>query len=144
MDRSRRNVLRLAATGAALAALPRMVRAQTYPSRPVRVIVPYAPAGSPDILGRLIGAWLSERLGQPFVIDNRPGGGSNIGTEAVVNAAPDGHSLLVIAPANAINATYSPVAAQLPPAPLWRRKPGSVAHPVSNSRRRRRIMVSGM
>jgi tripartite-type tricarboxylate transporter receptor subunit TctC len=101
----RRQFLRLAACASALPVLPRLALAQTYPSRPVRMIVPYTPAGSPDILGRLIGQWLSERLGQPFVIDNRPGGGSNIGTEAVVNAAPDGYTLLVIAPANAINAT---------------------------------------
>src|SRR5262245_48253084 len=101
MDRQRRRFLRLAATAAALPAASRLAGAQTYPSRPVRVIVPYAPAGSPDILGRLIGQWLSERLGQPFFVDNRPGGGSNIGTEAVVNAPPDGHTLLIIAPANA-------------------------------------------
>src|ERR1044071_6168940 len=101
----RRRFLRLAACASALPVLPRLALAQTYPSRPVRMIVPYTPAGSPDILGRLIGQWLSERLGQPFVIDNRPGGGSNIGTEGVVNAAPDGYTLLVIAPANAINAT---------------------------------------
>ena len=101
----RRRFLRLAAAAAALPAMSRLSAAQIYPARPVRIIVPYAPAGSPDILGRLMGQWLSERLGQPFVVDNRPGGGSNIGTEAVVNAAPDGHTLLVIAPANAINAT---------------------------------------
>jgi tripartite-type tricarboxylate transporter receptor subunit TctC len=104
MNRQRRRILQLAVAAASLPAVARPAGAQTYPSRPVRIIVPYAPAGSPDILGRLIGQWLSERLGQPFVIDNRPGGGSNIGTEAVVNAAPDGYTLLIIAPANAINA----------------------------------------
>jgi tripartite-type tricarboxylate transporter receptor subunit TctC len=105
MDRTRRRFLRFAAAAAAMPAASWMACAQNYPVRPVRIIVPYAPAGSPDILGRLIGQWLTERLGQPFFVDNRPGGGSNIGTEAVVNAAPDGYTLLIIAPANAINAT---------------------------------------
>ncbi len=76
-----------------------------YPTRPVRLIVGFTPAGATDILARLIGQWLSERLGQPFVVENRPGAGSNIGTEAVVRAPADGHTLLLVAPANAINAT---------------------------------------
>jgi tripartite-type tricarboxylate transporter receptor subunit TctC len=83
-----------------------MARAQTYPTRPVRIIVSTAPAGTADQLARLMGQWLSERLGQPFVIENRPGAGTNIGTEAVVNASPDGYTLLVAVPANAINATF--------------------------------------
>jgi tripartite-type tricarboxylate transporter receptor subunit TctC len=79
--------------------------AQTYPARPVRVVVPYAPGGNTDLYGRLIARWLAERLGQPFVIENRPGAGTNIGTEAVVRAPADGHTLLLVAPTAAINAT---------------------------------------
>jgi tripartite-type tricarboxylate transporter receptor subunit TctC len=100
-----RRFLQLAAGAAALSAVSRHAYAHTYPSRPVRTIVPFAPVGSPDITARLIGQWLSERLGQQFVIDNRPGGGSNIGTEAVVRAPADGYMLLLVTNANAINAT---------------------------------------
>jgi tripartite-type tricarboxylate transporter receptor subunit TctC len=98
----RRDFIMLA--GAA-AAWPLAARAGTYPSRPVRIIVGYAAGGSNDIVARLIGQWLSDRLGQPFVIENRPGAGTNIATEAVVTAAPDGYTLLMVNPANAINAT---------------------------------------
>jgi len=101
----RRAVLRLAACAAALPAVSRMARAQAYPSRPVRIIVPFAAAGAFDIMARLIGQWLSERLGQPFVIENRPGAGTNIGTETVVKAPPDGYTLLLAGTPNAINAT---------------------------------------
>ena len=82
-----------------------MATAQTYPTRPVRFIIGYPPGGSADITARLLGQWLSERLGQPFVIESRPGAGTNIATETVVNAPPDGYTLLLVAPANAINAT---------------------------------------
>ena len=101
----RRQFLQLAAGAAALLAVPRIVTAQTYPTKPVRVIVPFAPAGNTDLVARLLGQWLSERLGQPFVIENRPGAGTNIGTEAVVRAPADGYSLLLVAPPSAINAT---------------------------------------
>jgi tripartite-type tricarboxylate transporter receptor subunit TctC len=105
MKLPRRNFLHLAAGGAALPAVSRVARAQTYPSRPVRLIAPFAPGGSSDILARLMGQWLSERLGQPFVVENRPGAASNIGTEAVVRASPDGYTLLMVGGWNAINAT---------------------------------------
>jgi tripartite-type tricarboxylate transporter receptor subunit TctC len=101
----RRQFLHLAAGAAALPAVARVARAQAYPTRPVRMIAPIAPGGAQDILARLMGQWLSERLGQPFIIDNRPGGGTNIGTEAVVRAPADGHMLLLIPPDSAINAT---------------------------------------
>ena len=101
----RRQFLRLAAGAAALPAVSSMARAQSYPARPVRLIIGYTPGGSADLTARLMGQWLSERLGQPFVIENRPGGGTNIATEAALRAAPDGYSLLLVAPANAINAT---------------------------------------
>ena len=101
----RREFLRLAAGAAALPALPRFAWSQTYPTRPVRIVVGLAAGGGVDVLARLIGQWLSERLGQSFIIENRPGAGSNIGTEAVVRAPPDGYTLLLVNSANAINAT---------------------------------------
>jgi tripartite-type tricarboxylate transporter receptor subunit TctC len=105
MKLPRRKFLHLAAGAAALSAVPRLAWAQTYPARPVRIIVATGPAGAPDILARLVGQWLSERLGQQFVIENRPGGGNNIGTEAVVRAPPDGYTLLLVDPSASINAT---------------------------------------
>src|SRR5262245_21500346 len=101
----RRQFLHLAAGAAALSAVSRFAWAQTYPSRPVRIIVGFAPAGGTDIVARLIGQWLSERLGQQFVIENRPGGSGNVGVEAVVRAPPDGYTLLLVSAPNAINAT---------------------------------------
>src|ERR1700686_3568716 len=89
MKLPRRRFLHLAAGAAALPALSRVAWAQTYPTRPVRLIVGFAAGGGTDVMARLMGQWLSERLGQPFVIENRPGAGSNTGTEAVVRAAPD-------------------------------------------------------
>jgi tripartite-type tricarboxylate transporter receptor subunit TctC len=105
MKLPRRKFLHLAAGAAALSAVSRIAWAQAYPTRPVRIVVGFAPGGAFEIVARLIGQWLSERLGQPFVIENRPGGGSNIATEAVVRAPPDGYTLLMVSSANAINAT---------------------------------------
>jgi tripartite-type tricarboxylate transporter receptor subunit TctC len=103
MNLPRRRFLHLAAGAVALPAASRLGWAQAYPSRPVRIIVGFPPGG--DMVPRLMGQWLSERLGQPFVIENRPGAGSNIATETVVNAPPDGYTLLLISPAQAVNAT---------------------------------------
>src|SRR4051812_21330778 len=105
MTISRRGFLHLAAGAAAVPALSTAARAQTWPTRPVRLIVGYTPGGSADLTARLMGQWLSERLGQAFVVENRPGGGTNIATEAALRAPPDGYTLLLAAPANAINAT---------------------------------------
>jgi len=105
MKLPRRKFLHLAAGGAVLPAVARIARAENYPSRPVRLIVGFAPGGATDIMGRLMGQWLSERLGRTFIVENRAGAGSNVGTEVVVNAAPDGYTLLVATVVNAINAT---------------------------------------
>jgi tripartite-type tricarboxylate transporter receptor subunit TctC len=105
MKLSRRRFQHLAAGAIALPALSRFAAAQAYPERPVRIFVGYAPGGGNDIAARLIGQWLSERLGQPFVIENRPGAGGNIATEAAVRAPADGYTLLLVSLANATNAT---------------------------------------
>jgi tripartite-type tricarboxylate transporter receptor subunit TctC len=105
MKLPRRNFLHLAACAAALPTASRFAWAQAYPTRPVRIIAAAAPGGLPDIIARLIGPWLSARLGQQFVVENRPGGGNNIGTEAVVRAPPDGYTLLLVSTTNVINAT---------------------------------------
>jgi tripartite-type tricarboxylate transporter receptor subunit TctC len=105
MKLPRRNFLHLAAGAAALPAVSRIARAQAYPTRPVRLIVGFAPGGTTDITARLIGQWLSERLGQQFLIENRTGAATNIATEAVVRAPADGYTLLLVTASNAINAT---------------------------------------
>jgi tripartite-type tricarboxylate transporter receptor subunit TctC len=105
MKLPRRKFLRLAAGAAALPAVSRFAWAQTYPTRPVRIIVGFPPGGGVDITARLIGQWLSERLGQPFIIENRPGAGSNIATEVAVHAPADGYTLLLVGAFNAVNAT---------------------------------------
>jgi tripartite-type tricarboxylate transporter receptor subunit TctC len=105
MKLPRRKVLHLAAGAAALPAMPRAASALDYPTRPVRIIVGFPPAGSNDISARLVAQWLSERLGQQFVIENRPGAGTNVATEIVVRAPPDGYTLLLVASPAAINAT---------------------------------------
>jgi tripartite-type tricarboxylate transporter receptor subunit TctC len=101
----RRGFLHLAAGAVALPAVARIAHGQPYPSRPVRIIVPFAPAGPNDIIARVLGQWLTERFDQPFLIENRPGAASNLGTEAVVNAAPDGYTVLMVSSPHAINAT---------------------------------------
>ena len=105
MKLPRRKFLQLAAGAGVLPAVSRIARAENYPSRTVRLIVGFAPGGATDIMGRLMGQWLSERLGRTFIVENRAGAGSNVGTEVVVNAAPDGYTLLVATVVNAINAT---------------------------------------
>src|SRR5436190_12376728 len=104
----RRQFLHLAAGAVTVPAVSRFAWAQAYPTRPVRIVVPFAAAGSTDILARLMGQWLSERLGQQFIVENRPGAGTNIGTEAVVRAPADGYTLLLAGTPSAINATLYP------------------------------------
>jgi tripartite-type tricarboxylate transporter receptor subunit TctC len=101
----RREFLHLAGGAAALPAMSPIGAAQAYPSRPIHLIVAFPPGGGTDLTARLMGQWLSERLGQPFIVENRPGGNSNIATEAVVRAPPDGYTLLAVATPSAINAT---------------------------------------
>src|SRR6266446_5143948 len=104
MKLPRRRFLHLAAGAAALPAMSRFARAQAYPSHPVRLVVPFGSAGATDITARLVAQWLSERLGQQFIIENRPGAGGSIGTETVVRAPPDGYTLVMTGQFNALNA----------------------------------------
>jgi tripartite-type tricarboxylate transporter receptor subunit TctC len=105
---TRRNFLRLVAASAALPALPRFARAQSYPTRPVHIVSGFAAGGGVDITARLIGQWLSQRLGQNFVVEDHPGADGNIGTQLVLNAQPDGYMLLLATVPNAVNATLYP------------------------------------
>src|SRR6266849_9204476 len=105
MKLPRRRFLHLAAGAAALPAVARIAWAQAYPSRPVRIIVPFPAGQATDIIARIMGQSLLERLGQPFIVENRTGAGGNIGTEAAVRAPPDGYTLLMVTVANTINAT---------------------------------------
>jgi tripartite-type tricarboxylate transporter receptor subunit TctC len=106
MKHSRRKLLTLLASATALPALPRVARAQAYPSKPVRILVGFTPGGTTDIAARLIGQWLTERFGQPFIVENRPGASTNLATEAVVRAPADGTTLLAVTSTNTVNATF--------------------------------------
>jgi tripartite-type tricarboxylate transporter receptor subunit TctC len=136
----RRQFLHLAAGAVALPAASRIARAQTYPSRPVRLIVGFAPGGSADIVARLVGQQLADKLGQPFVVENRPGAGTNIGTEAALKAAADGYTLLLVTTANAINATlyeklnFNFIRDIAPVAGLVREPNAMVVHPAVPAR----------
>src|ERR1700723_2228532 len=101
----RRSFLRLAAGATTFPVLPRLARADAYPSRPVHILVGFAPGGAADVISRLAAAWLSERMGQQFIVENRLGAATNVATEAVVQAPPDGYTLLLVTASNAINAT---------------------------------------
>ncbi len=135
MNRSRRRLLRLALGGIAAPAMARVAGAQAYPSRPVRIIVGFAAGGTSDIGARLIGQSLQARLGQPFVIENRPGAATNIATEMVVRAAPDGYTLLMVGPSATINTTlYDKLSFvflrdTVPVASLYRQPQIMVSHP---------------
>jgi len=140
MKRPRRNFLHLAAGAAALPFAPHVARAQAYPSRPVHLIAGFPPGGVVDVFARLIGQWLSERLGQQFVIENRAGAGGNLATEAVVKALPDGYTLLMIGSNNAWNVTlydnlsFNFIRDIAPVASIYRGPAVLVVHPEVRSR----------
>ena len=106
MKLPRRQFLHFATGAAALPFAPHVARAQAYPTRPVRWIIPFPPGGGADIVSRIMASWLSDRLGQPIIIESKPGGGTNIGTQTVVNSPPDGYTLLLYGSSAAINATF--------------------------------------
>ena len=128
MKLPRRKFLHLAAGAAALPALSRIARAQTYPTRPVRLIVGFPPGGVADVFARLIGQWLSERLGQPLIIENRPGAGGNLAAEAVVKATPDGYTLLMVG-SNNDNLSFDFVRDIAPVGSIYRGLSVLVVHP---------------
>src|SRR3954447_24095218 len=103
MQLLRRQLLKLAAGAAALPVTQRLAHAQAWPSRPLRIVIGYPAGGSTDLIARIIGRWLSERLGQPVIIENKPGAGTNLATQTVVNSPPDGYTLLFTVASNAIN-----------------------------------------
>ena len=135
MTLSRRRILQHAVLAAAIPAAPRMARAQAYPSRPLRLVIGFPPGGPNDILGRLVAGWLSQRLGQQVMVENKPGASGNIATEDVVRAAPDGYTLLLMGPANAIsgslypNLSFSAVRDLAPVAAITREALVMVVHP---------------
>jgi tripartite-type tricarboxylate transporter receptor subunit TctC len=113
MEFARRQFLSVAGAAVATTAIPRIAASRAYPARPVRIVVGFAAGGSTDIVARVVGQWLSERLGQPFIIENRPGAGGNIGIESVVRAPADGYTLLLFGAGAAINATRSAASARI-------------------------------
>jgi tripartite-type tricarboxylate transporter receptor subunit TctC len=126
----RRTFLHLAAGAAALPVLSRVATAQSYPARPVRLVVGFAAGSTTDILARLMGQWLSERLGQQFIIENRPGAAGNIAAETVVKAPADGYTLLMVPPSSAINATSMTSSTSISSV-IWLRSPAWSAYPTS-------------